>query len=157
MKKSKILIRMILILFLFGMITDARIKEKIQSVLNEEEKRIYYLNSNQENITNITLDKIKNNFNIEFIRIYPKNKLAIEEDKIQTELEKFSYYAPESFIKRYREVLKKYGLFDDLEKIEIHGIPIKGIVVFCSKEEIQLLKNQYPKLIIVATEEELKK
>ena len=97
------------------------------------------------NITHKDLSIIED-YGVDILNIYPRNKLKIQTESIMEQLYVFNYYNALYLEKKYISILKKYSLHDDIDHINIFGINIDKIVVFSNFDNIYNLINKYPKI-----------
>lgn len=86
------------------------------------------------------------NYGIDILSVYPRNNLRVNLEEINNKLIVFQYYNDSFFEKKYLEILKRYSLYDDIEKIDIYGINIDKLIVYSNIENINNLIKDYPKV-----------
>lgn len=80
---------------------------------------------------------------IKIIGIYPKiNK--IYEYKLRNEIGYYKFSNNfetdiEIFTTKYKELLNKYGLYEEIVKIELNGIPLSAVRIYCSEKDLNKL------------------
>lgn len=137
-----------LIIILFVSCLSLRQEEKIMAVSTQDQERTYYISFTTKNISSREFETLFYPKKITIKQVYPWNRLAIEDDRIMKNLETFHYYDNTTFEKQYIDVLRRYGLFEEMDKIISKGIPIRQIKVSATKEAMYQLKREQPKLII---------
>lgn len=142
------------IVFLYDIKID-NIVEPVFSIVNVREQRQFFLDFEEETVHVEDLPFLKEKYAIAIKYVFLKNKSLLEEDKITKELEYVYYVNPKDIRKKYEQVLVKYGLYDDLERIMVHGIEIKGMIVEATKEKIDELQKNYPNLQLKERDYEL--
>ncbi len=106
----------------------------------------YYLSCAKVLCNSQNIDTLFSPYNIEITKLYPQNNLVLNEDKILQQLQEFSFYNIEYFVNNYINILTRYGLRDDIEKINKYGVSIAKIEINASKEELQKILVDYPLL-----------
>ncbi|MEG2564412.1 MAG: hypothetical protein RSA48_03210 [Bacilli bacterium] len=153
MKKiSRVILFSLILIMAF---TFNRKDNKVVSVFmeNNHGKEIYYLNTEGINLTSYDIDNRFKIYNIEIEYVYPSNSLSIEDNKLNIRLAKFYY--TNKFTIQYVDILKEYGMFNEMEKILVFGIKIKGIKVKSSRKEIAKLISDNKKIRVVNYEADL--
>lgn len=154
--KKKVIIVMVTVFFLMAFIISNQDKLEIASVFQEDSpKQGYILDVSKEDFTNLNMRTILNKYSIEIKRVYPLNKLTLIDSKITKELTKFYYYSDKSLYEQYHHILTKYGLYQDLERFMLQGFKIKGLVIKVTSQNLSKLKQTYPKIEVLNSEDEL--
>lgn len=154
--KKKVIIVMVTVFFLMVFIISNQDKLEAASVFKEDApKQGYILDVSKEDFTNLNMRTILNKYSIEIKRVYPLNKLTLIDSKITKELTKFYYYSDKSLYEQYHCILTKYGLYQDLERFMSQGFKIKGLVVKVTSQNLSKLKQTYPKIKVLNSEDEL--
>lgn len=83
------------------------------------------------------------------IKLFPDQKLVIEDEKIASKTESFLFYGMEKLERDYQTILLEYGLSDDSEKIERMGVNIAKVQMYLSNEEVEKLKTTYHEITLV--------
>ncbi len=80
--------------------------------------------------------------------VYPRNKLSIIDEVVNRELDSFLYTSPLEITDKYKNILLKYGLYDDYDRVDIYGVSIEKVIVYTSKYDLDifLLDNKNYKI-----------
>lgn len=104
-----------------------------------------YLIDFKDNLTTKNLiDKISllGNNKYEIKKLYLKTN-EIWNEQVKVKLSEYSYDTIENFVSYYKNILKKYNLADEIPNIDISGIIVDKILIYTSKESIELLSKNY--------------
>lgn len=98
-------------------------------------------------------DTLSSKFFNEKFSVLEKNKYQIKKlylsvketwnEKVKEQLSEYSFDNIENFVSRYKNILQKNNLSDEIPNIDISGIIINKVLIYTSKEEIEKLKQQY--------------
>lgn len=148
MKKIYFAFFFLLVLFQFFLTTAKEVSTVSQEVFRDKqiEQNHYYLSFEHETCTSRDLDTYFKDFDIEIERIYPKIQLSIVDDRINQQLSSFSYYGRELFEQQYKQVLQKYGLDQDIEKVNRYGVLILKVKILSDYSTLQQLLTRFPSL-----------
>ncbi len=95
----------------------------------------YYLECTKDcNIKSIA-DNFKGT-SVDIKEFYPKNNLVVNDETVLTKLEKFYYEDVQLIIDKYKNILLKYGFYDDYDKVDVYGVVIGEIMVYGSKNDV---------------------
>lgn len=125
------------------------IKERQLEVFQEEkqvEKNHYYLSFAKENCTSMTIEQYFRNLDIEIRTVYPKNQLVLDDEKINQKLYSFSYTTKEQLHEEYLSILEKYGLYQDMEKVNQYGVVISKVEIVSTYHTLKQVLKQNPSL-----------
>ncbi len=120
-------------------------KQNIYVFSDNNEHHRFTLYLDKYNFNHNELDFLEN-YGIDILSVYPRNNLKLDLEEIKIKLTEFHYYTEEYLEKKYRDVLKRYSLYDDMEKIDLYGINIDKLVVYSNMENIKNLISDYPKI-----------
>lgn len=137
----------IVLIFYYCMIDDNNIKTVSvfgETVLNMNDYNNYLVDF-EDNLST-------KNFNEKF-SVLEKNKYEIKqlylnvnelwEEHIKQKLSKYSYDNLDKFINYYKKVLSENNLIDEIPNVDTYGIKINKILIYTSKENINILKEKY--------------
>jgi|GEM_PF-6731215 len=96
---------------------------------NRETKVIISFTNNSVTTNNIG-EKLS--FNYKVISYKPKLVLSYYDESILKKLNDFTFTDIEEGRKRYLEILRQYGLYTDIEKIECFGIPLDSVIIYAN-------------------------
>ncbi len=77
--------------------------------------------------------KDKLNFDYQIISMKAKLNLSYYDDAIIKRIENFKFNDIEDGEKEYIALLKRYGLYNDIEKVNCFGVPLESVTVFIKK------------------------
>lgn len=77
--------------------------------------------------------KDKLNFDYQIISMKAKLNLSYYDDAIIKRIENFKFNDIEEGEKEYIALLKRYGLYNDIEKVNCFGVPLESVTVFIKK------------------------
>lgn len=82
--------------------------------------------------SSVTTDDINEKmlFDYKVISYKPKIVLSYYDESILKKLNDFTFTDIEDGRKRYLEILRQYGLYSDIEKIECFGIPLASVTIY---------------------------
>lgn len=141
---------MIVVLLSIG-ILGSTLYDPIDSVavlneVNPTDNR-YYLSFENENIILEKVLDIFSSYSVEIKKIYPKNRLVIDDPKIEEQLFSFSYYDLKTLKESYLQILDKYGLEEDILKVEQYGILLDKIEIKTDYQTLNALRGEFPNLL----------
>lgn len=148
MKKIYFAFFFLLVLFQFFLTTTKEMSTVSQEVFRDQsiEQNHYYLSFEHETCASRDLDTYFKDFDIEIERIYPKIQLSIVDDKINQQLFSFSYYGRELFEQQYKQILQKYGLDQDIEKVNRYGVLVSKVKILSDYQTLQQVLKHFPSL-----------
>lgn len=148
MKKIYFAFLLLFLLFQLFLTTTQEVSIVSQEVFEDKqiEQNHYYISFEQETCTSVDLDTYFRDFDIEIERIYPKIQLSIVDDRINQRLFSFPYYGRELLEQQYKQVLQKYGLDQDVEKVNHYGVLISKIEILSDYQTLQQLLSRFPNL-----------
>jgi len=146
---KRIICIFLILLTTFEILYYLGIKEKENfetlEVFNEQNQTIYKYYVEVDNII-FTTKKVPEFFKdrtSQIIKIYPLQNLVIEDDTILKKTQFFYYSNMKNIEKSYKKILEEYGLYTDIDKINISGINIDKLLMYLTKDDIELLKRDY--------------
>lgn len=77
--------------------------------------------------------KDKLNFDYQIISMKAKLNLSYYDDAIIKRIENFKFNDIEEGEKEYIALLKRYGLYNDIEKVNCFGVPLESVTVFIKR------------------------
>ena len=81
-------------------------------------------------------------FDYKVISYKPKLVLSYYDDSIIKKLNDFTFTDIEEGRKRYLEILRQYGLYTDIEKIECFGIPLASVTIYTNINNLNKIKYE---------------
>ena len=115
----------VLVIFLLLLITNTKALNRYRG--NREIKVVISFTNNSVTTNNIGK---KLSFNYRVISYKPKLVLSYYDESILKKLNDFTFTDIEEGRKRYLEILRQYGLYRDIEKIECFGIPLDSVMIY---------------------------
>ena len=79
-------------------------------------------------------------FDYKVISYKPKLVLSYCDESILKKLNDFTFTDIEEGRKRYLEILRQYGLYSDIEKIECFGIPLASVTIYTNINNLNKIK-----------------
>ena len=79
-------------------------------------------------------------FDYKVISYKPKLVLSYYDESIIKKLNDFTFTDIEEGRKRYLEILRQYGLYSDIEKIECFGIPLASVTIYTNINNLNKIK-----------------
>lgn len=134
-------------LYYLGILASENIQSK--EVFQEQEKD--FVRQYQIDVTSIPFTTkniptfFKERLN-QIIKLFPNQKLVIEDEKIEIKTESFLFYGMERLEQEFQKILMAYGLEEDSEKIDRMGVSIAKVQMYLSDEEIEQLTNVYQEI-----------
>ena len=127
-------------LFLFLLFSFPRIRAKEVTIEKEEKVsvRISFLE------TSVTTKNLNTKlFNIPYTLKHAsiKTKLSYLDDTIKNKIENLSFYNLSQLESDYKKVLGEYGLYNDIEKINVYGVLLSEIVIELEGKDLKTLKE----------------
>ena len=81
-------------------------------------------------------------FDYKVISYKPKLVLSYYDESIIKKLNDFTFTDIEEGRKRYLEILRQYGLYNDIEKIECFGIPLASVTIYTNINNFNKIKYE---------------
>ena len=81
-------------------------------------------------------------FDYKVISYKPKLVLSYYDESIIKKLNDFTFTDIEEGRKRYLEILRQYGLYSDIEKIECFGIPLASVTIYTNINNLNKIKYE---------------
>ena len=81
-------------------------------------------------------------FDYKVISYKPKLVLSYCDESILKKLNDFTFTDIEEGRKRYLEILRQYGLYNDIEKIECFGIPLASVTIYTNINNLNKIKYE---------------
>lgn len=81
-------------------------------------------------------------FDYKVISYKPKLVLSYYDESIIKKLNDFTFTDIEEGRKRYLEILRQYGLYNDIEKIECFGIPLASVTIYTNINNLNKIKYE---------------
>lgn len=81
-------------------------------------------------------------FDHKVISYKPKLVLSYYDESIIKKLNDFTFTDIEEGRKRYLEMLRQYGLYNDIEKIECFGIPLASVTIYTNINNLNKIKYE---------------
>ena len=115
----------VLVIFLLLLITNTKALNRYRG---SKEVKVVVSFTNSSVTTNNIGEKLS--FNYKVISFKPKLVLSYYDESILKKLNDFTFTDIEEGRKRYLEILRQYGLYSDIEKIECFGIPLASVTIY---------------------------
>ncbi len=126
-----------LVIFMLLLITNTKALNRYRG--NKETKVIISFTNNSVTTNNIS-EKLS--FNYKVISYKPKLVLSYYDESILKKLNDFTFTDIEEGRKRYLEILRQYGLYSDIEKIECFGIPLDSVTIYTHINNLNQIKYE---------------
>lgn len=81
-------------------------------------------------------------FDYKVISYKPKLVLSYYDESIIKKLNDFTFTDIEEGRKRYLEILRQYGLYNDIERIECFGIPLASVTIYTNINNLNKIKYE---------------
>ena len=81
-------------------------------------------------------------FDYKIISYKPKLVLSYYDESILKKLSDFTFTDIEEGRKRYLEILRQYGLYSDIERIECFGIPLASVTIYTNINNLNKIKYE---------------
>ena len=81
-------------------------------------------------------------FDYKIISYKPKLVLSYYDESILKKLNDFTFTDIEEGRKRYLEILRQYGLYSDIERIECFGIPLASVTIYTNINNLNKIKYE---------------
>ena len=115
----------VLVVFLLLLITNTKALNRYRG---SKEVKVVVSFTNSSVTTNDINEKML--FDYKVISFKPKLVLSYYDESILKKLNDFTFTDIEEGRKRYLEILRQYGLYRDIEKIECFGIPLDSVMIY---------------------------
>ena len=127
----------VLVIFLLLLITNTKALNKYRG---SKEVKVVVSFTNSSVTTNNIGEKLS--FNYKVISFKPKLVLSYYDESILKKLNDFTFTDIEEGRKRYLEILRQYGLYSDIEKIECFGIPLASVTIYTRIDNLNKIKYE---------------
>ena len=127
----------VLVIFMLLLITNTKALNKYRG--SREVKVVISFTNNSVTTNNIS-EKLS--FNYKVISYKPKIVLSYYDESILKKLNDFTFTDIEEGRKSYLEVLRQYGLYSDIEKIECFGIPLASVTIYTNINNLNQIKYE---------------
>ncbi len=127
----------VLVVFMLLLITNTKALNRYRG--NRETKVIISFTNNSVTTNNIS-EKLS--FNYKIISYRPKLVLSYYDESILKKLNDFTFTDVEEGRKRYLEILRQYGLYSDVEKIECFGIPLDSVTIYTNINNLNQIEYE---------------
>ncbi len=127
----------VLVVFMLLLITNTKALNRYRG--NRETKVIISFTNNSVTTNNIS-EKLS--FNYKIISYRPKLVLSYYDESILKKLNDFTFTDVEEGRKRYLEILRQYGLYSDIEKIECFGIPLDSVTIYTNINNLNQIEYE---------------
>lgn len=127
----------VLVIFLLLVITNTKALNKYRGS-KEVKAVVSFTNSS------VTTDDINEKMLFDYKVIFYKPKLVLSyyDESILKKLNDFTFTDIEEGRKRYLEILRQYGLYNDMEKIECFGIPLASVTIYTKINNLNQIKYE---------------
>ena len=127
----------VLVIFLLLLITNTKALNRYRG---SKEVKVVVSFTNSSVTTNDINEKML--FDYKVISYKPKLVLSYCDESILKKLNDFTFTDIEEGRKRYLEILRQYGLYSDIEKIECFGIPLASVTIYNNINNINKIKYE---------------
>lgn len=127
----------VLVIFMLLLITNTKALNRYRG--NREIKVIISFTNNSVTTNNIS-EKLS--FNYKIISYRPKLVLSYYDESILKKLNDFTFTDVEEGRERYLEILRQYGLYSDVEKIECFGIPLDSVTIYTNINNLNQIEYE---------------
>mgnify|MGYP000357320232 FL=1 len=86
--------------------------------------------------------KDKLNFDYQIISMQPKLSLSYYDEAITKRIENFNFSDIVEGEKEYIALLRRYGLYDDIEKVNCLGVPLESITIYTKSTNLTNLQYE---------------
>lgn len=127
----------VLVVFMLLLITNTKALNKYRGS-KEVKVVVSFTNSS------VTTDDINEKmlFDYKVISYKPKLVLSYYDESILKKLNDFTFTDIEEGRKRYLEILRQYGLYNDMEKIECFGIPLASVTIYTTINNLNQIEYE---------------
>lgn len=127
----------VLVIFMLLLITNTKALNRYRG--NREIKVIISFTNNSVTTNNIS-EKLS--FNYKIISYRPKLVLSYYDESILKKLNDFTFTDVEEGRERYLEILRQYGLYSDVEKIECFGVPLDSVTIYTNINNLNQIEYE---------------
>lgn len=127
----------VLVIFLLLLITNTKALNRYRG---SKEVKVVVSFTNSSVTTNDINEKML--FDYKIISYKPKLVLSYYDESILKKLNDFTFTDIEEGRKRYLEILRQYGLYSDIEKIECFGIPLASVTTYTRIDNLNKIKYE---------------
>lgn len=127
----------VLVIFLLLLITNTKALNRYRG---SKEVKVVVSFTNSSVTTNDIREKML--FDYKVISFKPKLVLSYYDESILKKLNDFTFTDIEEGRKRYLEILRQYGLYSDIEKIECFGIPLTSVTIYTNINNLNKIKYE---------------
>ncbi|MFA5603271.1 MAG: hypothetical protein WDA12_00225 [Bacilli bacterium] len=126
--------------------------EEVNSMY-ENEYDIYNLTTKDITINSRNINKYFSGTNIKVLGVYPKINYLYEK-RLSNKLNYYQFKETtinkniKKFEESYKKILDQSGFKTEINKVELSGINLVKIKIYCSNKELKELLNNNPKFII---------
>ena len=114
---------------------------KALNIYNSNNKEVVTISFTNNSVTTSNL-KDKLVFDYQVISMKPKLSLSYYDDAIVKRIEDFKFSAIEEGKREYIALLRRYGLYSDIEKVNIFGIPLESITIYTKQSNLVNLEYE---------------
>ena len=127
----------VLVIFMLLVISNTKALNKYRG---SREVKVVVSFTNSSVTTNDIREKMV--FDYKVISYKPKLVLSYYDESILKKLNDFTFTDIEEGRKRYLEILRQYGLYTDIEKIECFGIPLDSVTIYTKVDNLNQIKYE---------------
>ena len=127
----------VLVIFMLLVISNTKALNKYRG---SREVKVVVSFTNSSVTTNDINEKMV--FDYKVISYKPKLVLSYYDESIIKKLNDFTFTDIEEGRKRYLEILRQYGLYTDIEKIECFGIPLASVTIYTRIDNLNKIKYE---------------
>jgi len=127
----------VLVVFLLLLITNTKALNRYRG---SKEVKVVVSFTNSSVTTNDINEKML--FDYKIISYKPKLVLSYYDESILKKLSDFTFTDIEEGRKRYLEILRQYGLYSDIERIECFGIPLASVTIYTNINNLNKIKYE---------------
>lgn len=114
---------------------------KALNIYNSNNKEVVTISFTNNSVTTSNL-KDKLVFDYQVISMKPKLSLSYYDDAIVKRIEDFKFSDIEEGKREYIALLRRYGLYSDIEKVNIFGIPLESITIYTKQSNLVNLEYE---------------
>lgn len=127
----------VLVVFLLLLITNTKALNRYRG---SKEVKVVVSFTNSSVTTNDIRERML--FDYKIISYKPKLVLSYYDESILKKLSDFTFTDIEEGRKRYLEILRQYGLYSDIERIECFGIPLARVTIYTNINNLNKIKYE---------------
>ncbi len=132
--------KVVFFLFLFLLFSFPKIRAKEVTIEKEEKVRVK-ISFLETSVTTRNLSAKLLNIPYTLKHANTKIKLSYLDDTIKNKIENLPFYNLSQLESDYEKVLKEYGLYTDIEKINVYGVLLSEVVIDTEEKYLETLKN----------------